>query len=97
MSLNCLHCPLRYAWCCNTSKNLKNKQTVYLITEEKDVSGGKIPAGERTHSTKCFCWTQHRNISWLREEDVGKGGNPHWGLQLEAKYHGLVLAAVGGL
>jgi len=41
MSLNLQHCPLRYAWCCNTSENLKNKQTVYFIPEEKNILEGR--------------------------------------------------------
>lgn len=41
MSLNHQHCPLRYAWCCNTSENLTNKQTGYFIAEEKGFSRRK--------------------------------------------------------
>lgn len=51
MSLNLQHCPLRYAWCCNTFENLKSKQTGYFIPEGKDFLEGRVCPVGRTFSS----------------------------------------------
>lgn len=82
MSLNLQHCPLRYAWCCNTFENLKRKQTGYFIPEEKDFLEGRVHPGRRTFSS----WVLLLNSvqEYFVSERHCKGGKSPLGLTAES-------------